>query len=226
MNRILNFSNHLTPEIIIQLYRNGIFLMAKARSDENVILVEPERRALLPITDFYCPKSLIRFCKKNPFEITMNKSFDEVLINCATVGRKESWINNYIQERFIELHKMGYAHSIECWKEQKLVGGIYGISLGSCFFAESMFSKISNASKFALINLVSRLWKLDYSILDVQFINDHLKQFGVFEISRKEFKHKLFCALKTSKKFDTDFYLETDPFSVVLEFLQAINIKS
>ena len=118
---------------------------------------------------------------------------------------------------------MGYAHSLECWYDHKLVGGIYGVAIGSCFFAESMFSKVSNASKFALINLISRLWYLDYKILDVQFVNNHLKQFGVFELSKNKFKNKLNTLVKNKKNFS---YLEKDPFKVVSDFLHDISDKS
>ena len=225
-NKSQSFADYLTPEIIIQLYKSGIFFMAKDRKDKNVILVDPERRALLPIKNIFYSKSLIRFCKKRPFEITINKSFADVIFNCATIGRTDTWINHLIEKKFIELNKMGFAHSVECWKNNKLVGGIYGISLGSCFFAESMFSKVSNASKFALITLVSRLWKLEYTILDVQFINEHLKQFGVFEISQKKFKQKLSKALEKPKKFDSNCYLERNSFDLLLDFLQDINTKS
>ena len=126
-----------------------------------------------------------------PFTVTINKCFQNVIKLCATVNREETWINKIIEKKFVELHKMGYVHSIESWYEKKLVGGIYGVSLGSCFFAESMFSKRSNASKFALINLVSRLNLLGYNLLDVQFVNPHLKQFGVYELSRGYFKKLL-----------------------------------
>ena len=168
MNEIENISENFSSDIIIELYKLGIFLMAKNRFDKQLYFVDPNKRALLPIGNFKYSKSIIRLCKRRPFEISINKSFKEVIFNCATVNRQETWINSLIEKKFCELHEKGYAHSIECWKEGKLVGGIYGVALGSCFFAESMFSKVSNASKFALITLISRLWYLDYKILDVQ----------------------------------------------------------
>ena len=223
MKKIKEFSKNLSPEIIIQLYKLGIFLMAENRFDKELYFVEPEKRALLPIGNFKYPKSLIRFCKKNPFSVSVNKSFKEVIFNCATVNRTETWINETIEEKFCKIHEMGYAHSIECWNNYKLVGGIYGVAIGSCFFAESMFSKVSNASKFALINLIARLWYLGYKILDVQFVNNHLKQFGVFEVSKNDFKYKIKKILKEKKSFS---HLEKDSFEVVSDFLHEITDKS
>ena len=225
MRKLKDISKNLSPEIIIQLYKLGVFLMAKNRFDKELYFIDPEKRALLPIGNFKYPKSLIRFCKKNPFEITVNKSFKEVIFNCATVNRSETWINKLIETKLLQLHYKGYAHSIECWKKNQLVGGLYGLAIGGCFFAESMFSKVSNGSKFALLNLVSRLDMLGYTMLDVQFVNNHLKQFGAFEITRSSFQKQLRKSLKKKICFQSSEEFE-DPFSCVLRFLQSINTRS
>ena len=218
--------DHLTPEIIIELYKSGIFLMARNRNEKNIHFVNPEKRALLPIKTFHCSKSFIRLCRKKPFKITIDKCFQNVIKLCATVNREDTWINKIIEKRFMELHEMGYAHSIESWHEKELVGGIYGVAIGSCFFAESMFSKKSNASKYALINLVSRLNLLGYNLLDVQFVNPHLKQFGVYELKRNDFKKLLNYALNINLDFHSLSNKDEDLFDNVLEFLQEISIKS
>jgi len=216
----------LTSEIILQLYKSGVFLMAKKRDDEIVHFINPDKRALLPIKNFHCPKSLKRFCKKRPFEISVNKSFKKVINYCAKVNRTETWINKTIEKKFIELHQIGFAHSIECWEKDYLVGGIYGVAIGGCFFAESMFSKKTNASKLALLYLVSRLHKQGYTMLDVQFVNNHLKQFGVYEIPNNVFKKRLIKALSQDINFQSGEEFEIDPFLCVLNFLHSINTKS
>ena len=216
----------ITPLEILDLYRSGIFIMANDRKSKNIFFVEPKKRALLPIKNFHCSRSFIRFIKKKPFEVTINKKFEEVIHQCATINRKNTWINNTIEKKFIELYEEGYAHSIECWTDNNLEGGIYGVSLGSCFFAESMFSKKTNASKYALIHLVSRLWKLDYKLLDVQFVNDHLIQFGVYEITRDEFRNKINHYLKKTRDFYSFDQSKEDLFKDVLNFLQVIRVKS
>ena len=225
MKNLINNLDYLSPEIIIELYKSGIFLMAKKRADKNIFFINPEKRALLPIKNFHCSKSFIRFSKKKPFEVTINKSFKKVVRHCAIINRPETWINKLIETKLLQLHDKGYAHSIECWKKNQLVGGLYGLAIGGCFFAESMFSKTSNAGKFALLNLVSRLDMLGYTMLDVQFVNNHLKQFGVFEITRNSFLKQLKKSLKKKICFQSSDQFE-DPFSCVLRFLQSINTRS
>ena len=148
--------------------------MAESRSDTKIVFIDPEYRALIPIRKFRASKSLIRLAKKRPFTITLNKAFANVIRSCAIINRTETWINEEIENTFISLNKMKYAHSVECWQKNKLVGGIYGMALGGVFFAESMFSCVSNGSKIALVNLVARLWETGFQILDVQFLNEHL----------------------------------------------------
>mgnify|MGYP001211602323 CR=1 FL=1 len=217
----------ISAEQILQVYKFGIFPMAENRSSKYINFIKPKKRALLPIKKFHCSKSLKRFVLKKPFTVTINCNFKKVIHSCATINREETWINELIENKFCELHNLGYAHSIECWKNNKIVGGIYGISLGGCFFAESMFSLISNASKFALLNLVARLYFLNYSMLDVQFLNRHLLQFGAYEISQNLFQKKLSICLDQDLDFLSKIsYDDESLFKSVLLYLHDIKVKS
>ena len=220
------FHENLSSELIIQIYKLGIFPMAKNRFDSKIYFVNPKKRALLPIKEFHVSKSFSRFIKKKPFYITVNTNFKKVIKKCATVNRSDTWINKTIEKQFNNLHEIGVAHSIECWKNNEIVGGIYGVAIGGCFFAESMFSSVSNASKFALINLVARLYFLKYSILDIQFINDHLKQFGAFEINQDLFKKKISKYIDHNIDFQSLSVEDEDLFDNVLSFLQEIRETS
>ena len=220
------FYKNLNSESILQIYKLGIFPMAKNRFDNKIYFVNPKKRALLPIKKFHVSKSFSRFIKKKPFYITVNTNFKKVINKCATENRTDTWINKTIENQFNNLHEIGVAHSIECWKNNELVGGIYGIALGGCFFAESMFSSVSNASKFALINLVARLYFLKYSILDIQFINNHLKQFGAFEINQDLFKNKISKYIDYNIDFQSLSVKDEDLFDNVLSFLQEIRETS
>ena len=220
------FHENLSSELIIQIYKLGIFPMAKNRFDSKIYFVNPKKRALLPIKKFHVSKSFSRFIKKKPFYITVNTNFKKVIKKCATVNRSDTWINKTIEKQFNNLHEIGVAHSIECWKNNEIVGGIYGVAIGGCFFAESMFSSVSNASKFALINLVARLYFLKYSILDIQFINDHLKQFGAFEITQDLFKKKISEHIDHNIDFQSLSIEDVDLFDNVLSFLQEIKETS
>ena len=211
----------ITSDQLIRAYMLGMFPMSTSRTNKKFFFVEPEFRAVIPILNFHISKSLLRLVKKRPFQITMNKAFPEVIKSCATINRTETWINEEIESLFISLYKMQQAHSVECWQDNKLVGGIYGLAIGGVFFAESMFSRVPNGSKIALLNLVAKLWRTGFKILDVQFLNDHLLQFGAHEISKKEFQTNL----KKTIQLESDIlsFGETDnDFSDCLStFLQA-----
>ena len=211
----------ITSEQIIRAYMLGMFPMAESRTSKKFFFVDPEFRAVIPILNFHISKSLLRLVKKRPFKITLNKAFPDVIKSCATINRTETWINKEIESLFISLYEMKQAHSVECWQDNKLVGGIYGLAIGGIFFAESMFSSVPNGSKIALLNLVARLWRTGFKILDVQFLNDHLLQFGAHEISKNEFQTNLQEAIQ----LDVDIlsFGETDDdFSDCLStFLQA-----
>jgi len=174
----------------------GVFPMSDSRTNKKIFFVDPKFRAIIPISNFHISRSLLRLVRKKPFKVTMNRAFPDVIKSCATINRSETWINKEIENLFISLHENQYAHSIECWQNKQLVGGIYGLAIGGAFFAESMFSSVSNGSKFALLNLVARLWKTGFKILDVQFLNNHLLQFGAYEILKNEFQAKLKIAIQ------------------------------
>ena len=199
----------------------GMFPMSESRTDKKFFFVDPEFRAVIPIFNFHISKSFLRLAKKKPFNITLNKAFSDVIESCATINRTETWINKEIESLFISLHEMRQAHSVECWQDNQLVGGIYGLAIGGVFFAESMFSRVPNGSKIALLNLVARLWKTGFKILDVQFLNNHLLQFGAHEISKSEFQTNLQKAIQLEVDI-LSFSGTDDDFSDCLStFLQA-----
>ena len=211
----------ITSDQLIRAYMLGLFPMSESRTNKKFFFVDPEFRAVIPIFNFHISKSLLRLIKKSPFNITLNKAFPDVIESCATINRTETWINKEIEDLFISLHEMKRAHSVECWQDNQLVGGIYGLAIGGVFFAESMFSSVPNGSKIALLNLVARLWRAGFKILDVQFLNDHLLQFGAYEISKNEFQTNLQKAIQL--KVDILSFGDTDDdFSDCLStFLQA-----
>ena len=211
----------ISPNELLKAYMLGYFPMAESRKDKNLVFVDPEYRALIPIEGFHISKSLFRLVKKKPFTITMNQAFSLVIKNCATINRQDSWINPEIEKLFITLNEMKYAHSVECWDNQRLVGGIYGLAIGGIFFAESMFSCVHNGSKVALLNLVARLWKTGFKILDVQFLNEHLIQFGAYEIENISFKKDLQKVLNIENNFYSLPSTDDDFFKTLLTFLQA-----
>ena len=188
----------LTPELLLRAYATGIFPMSESQNDPNVYWVEPEMRGILPLDQFHVPKSLKKVVRKNKFEIHCDRAFEQVLDFCAepAAGRDVTWINQSIRDNVIKLHEMGFAHSVECWREDKLVGGLYGISLGAAFFGESMFSKETDASKVALVHLIARMRLGGFKLLDTQFTTDHLSRFGVIEIPSAQYLDLLDDALQ------------------------------
>ena len=188
----------LTPELLLRAYATGIFPMSESQNDPNVYWVEPEMRGILQLDQFHVPKSLKKVVRKNKFEIHCDRAFEQVLDFCAepAAGRDVTWINQSIRDNVIKLHEMGFAHSVECWREDKLVGGLYGISLGAAFFGESMFSKESDASKVALVHLIARMRLGGFKLLDTQFTTDHLSRFGVIEIPSAQYLDLLDDALQ------------------------------
>jgi len=184
----------LTPEMLLNAYAQGFFPMADSRDSKELHWYFPERRGIIPLDGFHIPASLAKFLKHSPFTLTMDKAFREVITACAT-REDGTWINDTIIDLYCELHAMGFAHSVETWNGKNLAGGLYGVSLGRAFFGESMFSRETNASKIALVYLVEYLKNNGYLLLDTQYVNDHLKQFGVIEIARAEYLEKLKAAL-------------------------------
>lgn len=198
---------NMTPELLLSAYMQGIFPMAEGPDSDDVFWVDPEERGIFPLDDFHVPKSLAKKIRAEKFDVRINTAFREVMRQCATPtqnkDRKSTWINKMILSKYAELHDMGYAHSVECWQGDELVGGLYGVSLNGAFCGESMFHWVTDASKVALVYLVARLKVGGYSLLDTQFVTDHLSQFGATEIPRKEYRAKLKQALEIE---DSDFY--------------------
>ncbi|MEM6626894.1 MAG: leucyl/phenylalanyl-tRNA--protein transferase [Pseudomonadota bacterium] len=191
------------PEQLLDCYRRGVFPMADDRDDPRLFLVDPDCRGVIPLDDFHLPRSLKKSILKDRFEVRVDTAFTSVVEACASPapGRESTWINSPIVNLYSALHRKGYAHSVECWDGEDLVGGLYGVSLRGAFFGESMFSRATDASKTALAHLVARLKFGGYQLLDTQFVTDHLKRFGATEISRDAFKVKLGRALAHSAEF-------------------------
>lgn len=171
------------PEELLNCYATGVFPMGEARDDPRIFLVEPEERGVIPLDGFHIPTRLKRTVRTEPFVVRVSTAFDAVLDACASPspGREDTWINGPIRRLYVALQAMGHAHSIECWKDERLVGGLYGVTLGGAFFGESMFSRERDASKVALVHLVARLKRGGWRLLDAQFLTDHLSQFGAVE---------------------------------------------
>ncbi|NEX95147.1 leucyl/phenylalanyl-tRNA--protein transferase [Caulobacter sp. 17J65-9] len=192
-----------TVDDLIDCYARGVFPMADARDDERVFLIDPERRGVMPLNAFHIPTRLARTVRSDRYEVRIDTAFEEVVEACAapTDERDETWINRPIQELYVALFARGHAHSVECWREGKLVGGLYGVALGGAFFGESMFSRERDASKVALVHLIGRLTAGRFQLLDAQFMTSHLAQFGAVEIGRAEYRRRLARAIQVEGDF-------------------------
>jgi len=201
----------LTKELLLSAYTQGIFPMAESANSKDLYWVDPEERGVLPLDQFHVSKKLAKKIKSNPFKIMINTAFRSVILKCAepsnNFDRKNTWINSLIIDRYCELHEHGHAHSIECWQGQKLVGGLYGVAINGAFCGESMFHIVTDASKIALVYLIARLRVGGYSLLDTQYVTNHLSQFGAVAISRKDYRARLNNALNNS---DANFHLMPD----------------
>ncbi|HWX50875.1 MAG TPA: leucyl/phenylalanyl-tRNA--protein transferase [Roseomonas sp.] len=187
----------ITPDLLLRAYRAGLFPMAESRAGKRLYWLDPELRGILPLDGFHLPRRLRRTVLSGAFTVTADADFPGVIAGCAAPapGREDSWINPEIERLFTELYRMGHAHSVEVWREGELLGGLYGVALGGAFFGESMFSRARDVSKVALVHLVARLRLGGFTLLDTQFITEHLAQFGTLEISRAEYKRRLAEAL-------------------------------
>jgi len=187
----------LTPEILVRAYAAGIFPMADSADDPELFWVDPRRRGILPLDTFHVPRRLRRVVSRQMFEIRCDSAFEDVIRGCAEANEKRpnTWINDEIVRLYAALFVRGAAHSVECWRDGRLVGGLYGVSLGAAFFGESMFSAETDASKVALVHLVARLRLGGFRLLDTQFLTPHLARFGGIEISRKHYHRLLAEAL-------------------------------
>ena len=211
------------PAQLLDCYRRGVFPMAEDRDDHRLFLVDPDLRGVLPLDGFHAPRSLRKAIRREPFTVRVDTSFSRVMESCAEAapGRMSTWINTPILNLYSALHRMGHAHSVECWDGDELVGGLYGVSLKGAFFGESMFSRRTDASKIALAHLVGRLRRGGYTLLDTQFVTEHLTTFGVEEIDRVEFHERLDAALEVDAEFGDNSYRPSGP-----ELLQEITQTS
>jgi len=192
-------SAQLTPDLVLAAYAEGIFPMAERRDDPDLFWVSPDWRGIIPLDAFHVSHRLARTVRSDRFLVTTDAAFPSVMQGCAAPaeGREQTWINAEIFRLYTELHALGHAHSIECWRDGALVGGLYGVSLGSAFFGESMFSRERDASKVALVHLVAHMIAQGFQLLDTQFLTKHLKSFGAREIPRDAYLELLDEALET-----------------------------
>jgi leucyl/phenylalanyl-tRNA--protein transferase len=187
----------ITPQLLLRAYAAGLFPMAESADSTELHWFDPPRRGVLPLDGLHVPRRLARTVKAGRFRVTADDAFAAVITACAAPApdRPNTWINDEIVALYTTLHRGGFAHSIECWDGDTLVGGLYGVSLGGAFFGESMFSRATDASKVALIHLVARLRAAGFILLDTQFVTDHLARFGTIEIDRAEYRRQLATAL-------------------------------
>ena len=187
----------IDPDLLLQGYRLGVFPMAM--NDDSIEWFSPDPRAVLPLEDFHVPHALRRLVRRKPFEVTIDKAFSAVIQACA--ARENTWINRDIIDSYTRLHELGHAHSVEAWKENGLVGGLYGVAVGGAFFGESMFHHVTDASKIALVALVEHLRAKKFALLDTQWTTPHLEQFGAIEISREHYLKLLGRAVELPREF-------------------------
>ncbi len=200
---------------VLDAYREGVFPMAESADDEAVAFYRPYMRGLIPIRDLHIPTKLLKEIRQGLYTVTLDKAFEDVIDGCAreTPKRSNTWINGPIRNIFIALHRAGHAHSVECWDENgKLVGGLYGLAIGKVFCGESMFSIKRSASKIALVHLCALLWKSGFTVLDTQFINPHLLQFGAYEMKQEDYE----ALINTEMDCDTSIADTTNGFGNIL----------
>ena len=197
--------------------------MANNANSQVINLYQPKKRFIIPINNFHVPKKLFKLFKRNTYTFRINNDFENVISKCQLSNRKDNgtWINNIILDSYLNLHHKKIAHSVECYDKNQLVGGLYGVHLGGCFFGESMFSELSNTSKFCLLYLIAILKKNSFSILDSQLYNKHLIQFGAFEIENKIYLEELAASINKKRAFT---FIEN--FQEVLSLLQPNSHKS
>lgn len=186
----------LPVEMLLLAYRSGVFPMADSREDEELFWVEPRERAIIPLDGFRLSRSLAKAVRQDRYEVTCNKDFAGVIAACAAPrpDHPDTWINTRIEASYNALHMAGHAHSIECWRDGELVGGLYGVSFDRVFCGESMFSRADNASKVALAWLVALMRSAGYALLDCQFITDHLESLGAVTVKRERYAELLTMA--------------------------------
>jgi leucyl/phenylalanyl-tRNA---protein transferase len=193
----------ITPQVLLKAYACGIFPMAESAEDPALYWIEPQQRGILALDQVHVPRRLARTVRQRVFDIRINTSFEGVIDGCAAsrAGRRTTWINPKIRTLYRDLYNSGYCHTVEAWQGDRLVGGLYGVAMAGAFFGESMFSLVRDASKVALVYLCARLIDGGFSLLDTQFVTEHLKQFGTIEIDRAEFHTLLEKALAHEADF-------------------------
>jgi leucyl/phenylalanyl-tRNA---protein transferase len=194
----------ITPEVLLKAYACGIFPMAESADDPALYWIEPERRGIIPLDRFHVPDRLARTVRSTHFNVVVDRDFDAIIAGCAEPmpGRSRTWINTRIHNLYQKLYQRGDCHTVEVYDGDKLVGGLYGVSLGRAFFGESMFHRARDASKIALVHLVARLKAGHYRLLDTQFVTDHLRIFGAIEVARPVYHKLLDAALVGEGNFD------------------------
>ncbi|MCM2502962.1 leucyl/phenylalanyl-tRNA--protein transferase [Aureimonas altamirensis] len=202
----------ITPELLLRAYASGIFPMAESAADRSIHWIDPSERGILPLDGLHIARRLARTIRRQPFDIRFDTAFPAVVDRCAEPqpGRTETWINRTIRDLYLQLFRLGHAHSVEAWDGGDLAGGLYGVSLGGAFFGESMFSRRTDASKIALAYLCARLRKDGFVLLDTQFLTAHLASLGAIEISRRRYHALLATALEVDAAFDANDPLTPD----------------
>jgi leucyl/phenylalanyl-tRNA--protein transferase len=203
MSRPFAPGHRIPTDLLLKAYASGVFPMAESADDPEVFWVRPETRGILPLDAFHVPRSLRKVIRQKHFDVRIDTDFVGVIDGCAEsrAGRRSTWINGPIREAYIELNRIGHAHSVEAWREERLVGGLYGVRLGSAFFGESMFSRETDASKVCLVYLVDRLRERGFKLLDTQFTTEHLKRFGAIDVPRRRYETMLAQALEANTRF-------------------------
>jgi leucyl/phenylalanyl-tRNA--protein transferase len=193
----------VTPQLLLRAYAIGLFPMAESAEDDQLFWVDPERRAIFPLDAFIVSRSLAKTIRADRFEVTVDRDFDAVIDACASPGpdREKTWINAEIRRLYRALFDMGFAHTVECRREGRLVGGLYGVALRGAFFGESMFHRERDASKVALAHLIARLRAGNFQLLDTQFMTNHLASLGAIEISREAYHRALEESLSVTANY-------------------------
>jgi leucyl/phenylalanyl-tRNA--protein transferase len=209
----------ITPQVLLKAYSCGIFPMAESADDPALYWIEPQHRGILPLDDVHIPRRLARTVRTTPLKVKVNSNYDGIIDGCAAPrpGRRTTWINARIRNLYRELFRMGHCHTVEVWHGDRLVGGLYGVALGAAFFGESMFSFERDASKIALVHLLARLIHGGFTLLDTQFVTDHLRQFGTVEVDRDEF-HKILDKALSAKGDFLRLPVDVSPVAVLATF--------
>ncbi len=196
----------LTPTLVLRAYAIGVFPMAESHDAEALFWVDPDMRGVLPLDAFHVPRRLKRTVRQGVFDVRCDTDFEGVIDGCATARgtHQDTWINAEVRSLFRALFAMGVVHTVECWRNERLVGGLYGLHLGGAFFGESMFSRERDASKVALVHLAARMVHGGMILLDTQFITEHLAQFGAIEIPRDDYRAQLDHAIGRTATFPVD----------------------